>query len=115
MNYNAEDSGGRERFPSAYGAMLLISVAWLMLSPRTWLFAIPSELNDVFQKLVDTLGVEHHAFSATDIFSGEGLAYCPRKQVVYEIYAAKPEFQRWSWISATRSSHCRVHQLLESV
>ena len=57
------------------------------LSKYCWIFFLESGLNEVFQTLVDHLGVEHHSYTAVDLKEGEGLSYDAEKRVVCEIYS----------------------------
>ena len=54
------------------------------MSKYCWLFAHDAGLNDVFQMLVDHLGIEHHSYSAVDLEKGEGLSFDAEKRVVCE-------------------------------
>jgi hypothetical protein len=57
------------------------------LSAFTWLFGLDAKLNEVFQIMVDQIGVDYHSYTAVDLNSGDGLAYDADKRVVCEFYS----------------------------
>jgi hypothetical protein len=81
-----QDPKSAERFKNAMTVLGRDANQRRQLSRYSWLFALEARLNDVFQMLVDQLGVEHHSYSAVDLKSGEGLAFDPEKRVVCEFY-----------------------------
>lgn len=56
------------------------------LSKHAWIFALDARLNDVMQRMVDNLGVDHHSFVVVDLKSQEALAYDAEKRLITEIY-----------------------------
>ncbi len=76
-----------ERYKAALVALGKDATNRRQLSKYCWVFALDARLVDVFQILVDHLGVEHHSYTVADLKSGEGLAYDAEKRVVCEFYA----------------------------
>ena len=76
-----------ERYKAALVALGKDATKRRQLSKYCWVFALDARLVDVFQILVDHLGVEHHSYTVADLNSGEGLSYDVEKRVVCEFYA----------------------------
>ncbi len=76
-----------ERYKAALVALGKDATRRRQLSKYGWVFALDARLVDVFQILVDHLGVEHHSYTVADLKSGEGLSYDAEKRVVCEFYA----------------------------
>ena len=87
LSFAGQDSKPLDRYKAALVALGREATKRKQLSRYCWLFALDARLTDVFQTLVNHLGVEHHSFSATDLKKGEGLAYDAEKRVVTEFYA----------------------------
>jgi hypothetical protein len=87
LSFAGQDAKPLERYKAALLALDKQATKRRQLSKYSWLFALEARLNDVFQILVDHLGVEHHSYSAADLKTGEGLAYDAEKRVVCELYA----------------------------
>ena len=85
--FAGQDAKPLDRYKSALLALDREATKRRQLSKYCWIFALDARLNDIFQTLVDHLGVEHHSYSAADLKSGEGLAYDAEKRVVCEFYA----------------------------
>ena len=83
----AQDPKPLERFKTALQSLGREATKGRQLSKYCWLFKLDMRLNDVFQTLVNHLGVEHHSYTVTDLEKGEGLAYDVEKRVVAEFYA----------------------------
>ena len=87
LSFSGQDAKPIERYKAAMLALSRDATKRRQLSKYSWLFALDTRLNDVMQTLVNHLGVEHHSFTATELKSGEGLAYDAEKRVVSEYYA----------------------------
>ena len=87
LSFAGQDPKPLERYKSALLALGREATQRRQLSKYCWLFKVDMALNDVFQPLVDHLGVEHHSYAATDVDNGEGLAYDVEKRLVAEFYA----------------------------
>jgi hypothetical protein len=82
-----QDEKPMERIKAALMAIGKEATRAHQLTRYSWLFAVEARLNDVMQKLVDHLGIQHHSFQVVDLKSGEGLSYDAEKRVVHEIYS----------------------------
>lgn len=75
-----------------YGALLVklkeMSRHYDGLSNCALLCTMDTQLEAVFQVVLNHLGPNHHGFSVADLTRGEGIAYDPRNRVVSEFYAA---------------------------
>lgn len=87
LSFAGQDARPLDRYKAALLALGREATKRRQLSKYCWLFALEARLNDVFQTLVNHLGVEHHSYSAADLKTGEGLAYDAEKRVVCEFYA----------------------------
>ncbi len=87
LSFAGQDAKPLDRYKTALLALNKQATKRRQLSKYSWLFALEARLIDVFQILVDHLGVENHSFSAADLKTGEGLAYDAEKRVVCEFYA----------------------------
>ena len=87
LSFAGQDAKPVERYKSALLELGRQATKRRQLSKYCWIFALDARLNDVFQTLVNHLGVEHHSYSAADLKTGEGLAYDAEKRVVCEFYA----------------------------
>lgn len=87
LSFAGQDPKPTERYKAALLALGQAATQRRNLSKYTWIFALDSRLTEVFQTLVDHLGVEHHSYTAVDLRSGEGLSYDAEKRVVCEFYA----------------------------
>jgi hypothetical protein len=87
LSFAGQDAKPLERYKAALLAIDKEATKRRQLSKYCWLFALEARLNDVFQMLVNHLGVEHHSYSAADLKTGEGLAYDAEKRVVCEFYS----------------------------
>jgi len=87
LSFSGQDARPLDRYKAAMLALNRDAATRRQLSKYSWLFALDARLNDVFQTLVDHLGVEHHSFSVTALKTGDGLAYDAEKRVVCEFYA----------------------------
>ncbi len=87
LSFSGEDPRPAERYKAALLALGREATQRRQLSRYAWGFRLESRLNEVFQTLVDHLGVEHHSYTATDLASGEGLSFDAEKRVVCEIYS----------------------------
>ena len=86
LSFAGQDAKPLERYKAAMLALDKDATKRRQLSKYCWLFAHDARLNDVFQTLVDHLGIEHHSYSAVDLEKGEGLAFDAEKRVVCEFY-----------------------------
>jgi hypothetical protein len=86
LSFAGQDAKPLERYKAAMLALDKDATKRRQLSKYCWLFAHDAGLNDVFQTLVDHLGIEHHSYSAVDLEKGEGLAFDAEKRVVCEFY-----------------------------
>ena len=87
LTLSGADSRVAERYKAALVALGRDATQRRQLSRYCWIFSLDARLNDVFQTLVDNLGVEHHSYTAIDLKAGEGLAYDAEKRAVYEFYS----------------------------
>ena len=87
LSFSGEDPRPAERYKAALIALGRDATQRRQLSRYAWGFRLESRLNEVFQTLVDHLGVEHHSYTATDLALGEGLSFDAEKRVVCEIYS----------------------------
>ncbi len=87
LSFAGQDPKPVERYKAALLALGKDATKRRQLSKYCWIFALDARLNDVFQTLVDHLGVEHHSYTAVDLKSGEGLSYDAEKRVVCEFYS----------------------------
>ena len=87
IELSGQDPKSAERYKGALTALDKDAAKRRQLSKYVWIFALEARLNDVFQTLVDQLGVEHHSYTAVDLKSGEGLSYDVEKRVVCEFYS----------------------------
>lgn len=87
LSFAGQDAKPVDRYKAAMLALSRDATQRRQLSKYVWLFSLDARLNDVFQTLVDHLGVEHHSYTAAELKSGEGLAYDADKRVVCEFYA----------------------------
>ena len=87
LSFAGQDLKPVERYKAALVALGKDATNRRQLSKYCWVFALDARLVDVFQILVDHLGVEHHSYTVADLKSGEGLAYDAEKRVVCEFYA----------------------------
>jgi hypothetical protein len=87
LSFSGQDGKPSERFKAALLALGRDAAQGRQLSKYAWVFALESQLNDVFQLLVDHLGVEHHSYTAVDLKSGEGLSFDAERRVVAEFYS----------------------------
>ena len=87
LSFAGQDAKPLDRYKAALLALGKEATKRRQLSKYCWLFALEARLNDVFQTLVNHLGVEHHSYSAADLKTGEGLSYDAEKRVVCEFYS----------------------------
>ena len=87
LSFSGQDAKPAERYKAAMLAIGKDAARHRQLSKYSWLFALEARLNDVFQTLVDHLGIEHHSYTAIDLKSGEGLSFDADKRVVCEFYS----------------------------
>jgi hypothetical protein len=87
LSFAGQDAKPLERYKAALLALGKDATKRRQLSKYCWLFALDAGLNDVFQTLVNHLGVEHHSYSAADLKTGEGLSYDAEKRAVCEFYS----------------------------
>ncbi len=87
LSFAGQDAKPLDRYKAALLALDREATKRRQLSKYCWVFTLDTPLNDVFQTLVNHLGVEHHSYSAADLKSGEGLAYDAEKRMVCEFYA----------------------------
>ena len=87
LSLSGQDPKPTERCNAALLALDKNTSARCKLSRYSWIFSLNSGLNEVFQTLIDHLGVEHHSYTAVNLRSGEGLSFDAEKQMVYEFYA----------------------------
>lgn len=87
LSFAGQDAKPLERYKAALLALDKEATKRRQLSKYSWLFALEARLNDVFQILVNHLGVENHSYSAADLKTGEGLAYDAEKRIVCEFYS----------------------------
>ena len=87
LSFSGQDAKPIERYKAALLALGRQATKRRQLSKYSWTFALDLKLNDIFQTLVDHLGVEYHSYTAIDLKSGEGLAYDAEKRVICEFYS----------------------------
>ena len=87
LSFAGQDPKPMERYKAALLALGKDATKRRQLSKYSWIFSLDSKLIDVFQTLVDHLGVEHHSYTAVDLKSGEGLSFDAEKRVVCEFYS----------------------------
>ena len=87
IELSAQDPKSAERYKAMLSALDKDAAKRRQLSKYVWIFALEARLNDVFQTLVDQLGVEHHSYTGVDLISGEGLSYDVEKRIVCEFYS----------------------------
>ena len=87
LSFAGQDPKPVEHFKAALLALGKEARKGRQLSRYSWVFALDARLMDVFQTLVDHLGVEHHSYTAAELKSGEGLSYDAEKRIVCEFYA----------------------------
>jgi hypothetical protein len=87
LSFSGQDAKPAERFKAALLALGKDANQRWQLSKHCWIFFLELGLNEVFQTLVDHLGIEHHSYTAIDLKEGEGLSYDAEKRVVCEIYS----------------------------
>jgi len=87
LSFAGQDAKPVERYKAALLAIGKEATKRRQLSRYCWIFALEARLNDVFQMLVDHLGVEHHSYTAANLLTGEGLSFDAEKRVVCEFYA----------------------------
>ena len=75
IELSAQDPRSAERYKAALTTLDRDAAKRRQLSKYAWIFALEARLNDVFQILVDHLGVEQHSYTAVDLKSGEGLSF----------------------------------------
>ena len=84
LAFDAPDEDIGKRYRAALAKLGEAAREHRELSPFTWLFALDAKLNEVFQTIVDHIGVDYHSYTAVDLESGEGLAYDADKRMVCE-------------------------------
>ena len=87
IELSGQDPKSADRHKAAIAALARDAATRQQLSKYVWIFALEARLNDVFQTLVDQLGVEHHSYTASDLKSGEGLSYDAERRIVCEFYS----------------------------
>jgi hypothetical protein len=87
LSFAGQDAKPLDRYKAALLALGKEATQRRQLSRYCWIFELDARLNDIFQTLVDHLGVEHHSYSAANLKSGDGLSYDAEKRVVCEFYA----------------------------
>jgi hypothetical protein len=87
LSFSGQDAKPVERFKAALVALGRDANKRRQLTKYSWIFALDARLIDVFQTLVDHLGVEYHSYTAANLKTGEGLSYDAEKRVVCEFYA----------------------------
>ena len=87
LSFAGQDPKPVERFKAALVALGKEASKGRQLSRYCWIFALDARLMDVFQTLVNHLGVEHHSYTVAELKSGEGLSYDAEKRIVCEFYA----------------------------
>jgi|SRR5450759_2097278 hypothetical protein len=86
-SFSGQDPKALERYKAVLLALGKDGTKLRQLSKWSWIYSLDSRLNEVFQTLIDHLGVEHYAYTAVDLRSGEGLSFDAEKRVVCEFYA----------------------------
>jgi hypothetical protein len=87
LSFAGQDAKPLERYKSALLALGKEATKRRQLSRYCWIFELDARLNDVFQTLVNHLGVEHHSYTAANLKSGDGLSFDAGRRVVCEFYA----------------------------
>jgi hypothetical protein len=87
LSFAGQDAKPLERYKAALLELGKEATKRRQLSKYCWVFALDIRLNDVFQTLVNHLGVEWHSYTAADLRSGEGLSYDAERRVVCEFYS----------------------------
>ena len=87
LSFSGQDAKPMERYKAAMLALARDATKRRQLSKYSWIFLLEARLTDVFQTLVNHLGVENHSYTVADLKTGEGLAYDAEKRVVCEFYA----------------------------
>ena len=87
LSFAGQDAKPLDRYKTALLALDKEATKRRQLSKYCWIFALDLPITDVFQTLVDHLGIEHHSYTAADLQSGEGLSYDAEKRVVCEFYS----------------------------
>jgi hypothetical protein len=87
LSFSGQDAKPVERYKAALAALGRDAQKRRQLTKYSCIFALDARLIDVFQTLVDHLGVEYHSYSAANLKTGDGLAYDAEKRVVCEFYA----------------------------
>ena len=87
LSFAGQDAKPLERYKAALVALGKEATKHRQLSKYCWAFKLDMRLNDIFQTLVNHLGVEHPSYPAADLHTGEGLAYDAEKRVVCEFYS----------------------------
>ncbi len=87
LSFAGQDAKPLDRYKAALLALGRDATKRRQLSKYCWIFALDARLTDVFQTLVNHLGVEHHSYTVADLKSGEGLSYDAEKRVVCEFYS----------------------------
>ena len=87
LSFAGQDAKPLDRYKAALLALGKDATKRRQLSKYCWIFALDARLTDVFQTLVNHLGIEYHSYTAADLKSGEGLSYDAEKKVVCEFYA----------------------------
>ena len=87
LSFAGQDAKPVDRYKAALLAISKEAGKRRQLSRYCWVFKLEARLIDVFQMLVDHLGVEHHSFTVAELKSGEGLSYDAEKRVVCEFYS----------------------------
>ncbi len=87
LSFAGQDAKPLDRYKAALLALGRDATKRRQLSKYCWIFALDARLTDVFQTLVNHLGVEYHSYTVADVKSGEGLSYDAEKRVVCEFYS----------------------------
>ena len=87
LSFAGQDAKPLERYKAALLELGKEATKRRQLSKYCWIFALDARLTDIFQTLVNHLGVEYHSYTAADLKSGEGLSYDAEKRVVCEFYS----------------------------
>ena len=86
LSFAGQDAKPLDRYKAALLELDKEATKRRQLAKYSWIFALETPLTDVFQTLVNHLGVEFHSYTVADLASGEGLAYDAEKRVVCEFY-----------------------------
>ena len=87
LSFSGQDPKPLERYKAALISLGRDADKRRQLSKYCWIFSMNARLTDVFQVLVNNLGVEYHSYTAAGLKSGEGLSYDAEKRVVCEFYS----------------------------